>query len=84
MEIKASQLRNGLEVDSFFGKINVNRGRYTLKFDSEAKEYMVIKVTFALIQQPEKTETIFKSTDFLRTLHTYNMLSKESDKGIND
>lgn len=85
MEIKASELRNGLEIDSFFGVIGVNRGRYTLLFNAGKQEYQVFKVMFPNYYSYLDVSTLeYHDKQFKYALRFYNQISGEHDTGIDD
>jgi hypothetical protein len=85
MQIKASSLRNGLEVDSFHGKISINRFRYTLKYNAETKKYEIVKVVFPSITQiKETTETVYSNANLSNTVRIYNDIATETDSAIED
>lgn len=85
MQIKSSQLKLGYEVDSFFGEIGINRGRYTLTYDPITERYLIVKVMFATEKTKQtKPETEYETTCFKDLMRNWNRITGENDIGIND
>lgn len=80
MEIETSYLKNGHEVDSFFGKIGVNRGRYTLRFNENTNLYEIVKVLFATEHSKETDiETIYETANIKALERNWKQITKEKD-----
>jgi hypothetical protein len=85
MQIKETQLINGCEVDSFKGKININRYRITLKYDKNSKKFQVVKVAFPTEKNPKyEFETLYESRILSYAIRNYNEIANERDILIPD
>lgn len=85
LDIKASELRNGVEVDTFKGEIGVDRCRLTVLYNKKTDRYELVKVVFATVRKPiQPPETQYSYRLLSDLVRTANTVTGQKDVGIND
>ena len=85
MIIKASELRNGLEVDTFKGVNGKDRRRLTILYNKKTERYELVTVVFATVTHPiMPPETQYSYSKLSDLLSTANQVTGQKDTAEDD